>query len=198
MRRKKRGTDARISPRPPARAGLGVFSGRSVFLDWRVLIATCKQLVWSIRIGRNMPIWVLLFFFHQEARWAPGQEHPPGMMKRWKRWSKTRAVTSKWARVRGFPLRVREHVPIPRLHAAILKKSKRMRKKKTDRHSRPGGLRSGSQDRGLRNTQTRSGLRFQVRGSKKNAGQVQVGGHGPRDLEGEKWKFKFHSSNCGI
>jgi hypothetical protein len=29
-------------------------------LNWRVLIATCKQLVWSIRIGRNMPIWVLL------------------------------------------------------------------------------------------------------------------------------------------
>ncbi len=28
-------------------------------LNWRVLIATCKQLVWSIRIGRNMPIWVL-------------------------------------------------------------------------------------------------------------------------------------------
>ncbi len=28
-------------------------------LNWRVLIATCKQLVWSIRIGRNIPIWVL-------------------------------------------------------------------------------------------------------------------------------------------
>jgi hypothetical protein len=28
-------------------------------LNWRVLIATCKQLVWSNRIGRNMPIWVL-------------------------------------------------------------------------------------------------------------------------------------------
>jgi hypothetical protein len=27
---------------------------------WCVLIATCKQLVWSIRIGRNMPIWVLI------------------------------------------------------------------------------------------------------------------------------------------
>jgi hypothetical protein len=25
----------------------------------KVLIATCKQLVWSNRIGRNMPIWVL-------------------------------------------------------------------------------------------------------------------------------------------
>ena len=29
------------------------------YLIWRVLIATCKQLVWSIRIGRNIPIWVL-------------------------------------------------------------------------------------------------------------------------------------------
>jgi hypothetical protein len=29
-------------------------------LNWRVLIATCKQLVWSIRIGRNIPIWVPL------------------------------------------------------------------------------------------------------------------------------------------
>jgi hypothetical protein len=28
-------------------------------LNWRVLIATCKQLVWSNRIARNMPIWVL-------------------------------------------------------------------------------------------------------------------------------------------
>jgi hypothetical protein len=28
--------------------------------NWIDLIATCKQLVWSIRIGRNMPIWVLL------------------------------------------------------------------------------------------------------------------------------------------
>jgi hypothetical protein len=27
-------------------------------LNWRVLIATCKQLVWSIRIGWNIPIWV--------------------------------------------------------------------------------------------------------------------------------------------
>jgi hypothetical protein len=26
--------------------------------EW-VLIATCKQLVWSTRIGRNMPIWIL-------------------------------------------------------------------------------------------------------------------------------------------
>ena len=26
--------------------------------DW-VLISTCKQLVWSNRIGRNMPIWIL-------------------------------------------------------------------------------------------------------------------------------------------
>ncbi len=30
-----------------------------IILNWRVLIATCKQLVWSIRIGRNIPIWVL-------------------------------------------------------------------------------------------------------------------------------------------
>jgi len=28
----------------------------SVYLDDWVLIATCKQLVWSNRIGRNMPI----------------------------------------------------------------------------------------------------------------------------------------------
>ena len=28
-------------------------------VEEEVLIATCKQLVWSIRIGRNMPIWVL-------------------------------------------------------------------------------------------------------------------------------------------
>jgi hypothetical protein len=32
---------------------------RPLKLNWRVLIATCKQLVWSIRIGRNIPIWVL-------------------------------------------------------------------------------------------------------------------------------------------
>ena len=30
-----------------------------VEMKWNVLITTCKQLVWSIRIGRNMPIWVL-------------------------------------------------------------------------------------------------------------------------------------------
>ncbi len=29
-----------------------------IFVEW-VLIATCKQLVWSNRIGRNMTIWVL-------------------------------------------------------------------------------------------------------------------------------------------
>ncbi len=28
-------------------------------LNWRVVIGTCKQLVWSIRIDRNMPMWVL-------------------------------------------------------------------------------------------------------------------------------------------
>jgi hypothetical protein len=47
----------------------GSFLGRAIdlwathspedWLNWRVLIATCKQLVWSSRIGRNMPIWVL-------------------------------------------------------------------------------------------------------------------------------------------
>ncbi len=31
----------------------------AVLLDWWVLISTCKQLVWSNRIGRNMPIWIL-------------------------------------------------------------------------------------------------------------------------------------------
>jgi hypothetical protein len=31
---------------------------RLVDENWIDLIATCKQLVWSIRIGRNMPIWV--------------------------------------------------------------------------------------------------------------------------------------------
>jgi hypothetical protein len=31
--------------------------------EW-VLIATCKQLVWSNRIGRNMPIWVLLIVWN--------------------------------------------------------------------------------------------------------------------------------------
>jgi hypothetical protein len=29
---------------------------QQVWNEW-VLIATCKQLVWSTRIGRNMPIW---------------------------------------------------------------------------------------------------------------------------------------------
>jgi hypothetical protein len=33
---------------------------------WIDSIATCKQLVWSIRIGRNMPIWVLKF---KTVRW---------------------------------------------------------------------------------------------------------------------------------
>ncbi len=37
--------------------------------EW-VLIATCKQLVWSIRIGRNMPIWFL-------AHCAPKLRRPP-------------------------------------------------------------------------------------------------------------------------
>ncbi len=32
---------------------------RTLLRIWIDLIATCKQLVWSIRIGRNMPIWVL-------------------------------------------------------------------------------------------------------------------------------------------
>jgi len=31
----------------------------SVMIDDWVLIVTCKQLVWSNRIGRNMPIWIL-------------------------------------------------------------------------------------------------------------------------------------------
>ncbi len=39
------------------REGSGVYS-TEIENEW-VLIATCKQLVWSIRIGRNMPIWVL-------------------------------------------------------------------------------------------------------------------------------------------
>ncbi len=31
--------------------------GRRIVMNEWVLIATCKQLVWSTRIGRNMPIW---------------------------------------------------------------------------------------------------------------------------------------------
>jgi hypothetical protein len=41
-------------------------------LNWRVLIATCKQLVWSIRIGRNMSIWVLCLILGS----GPGADLP--------------------------------------------------------------------------------------------------------------------------
>ena len=41
--------------------------------EW-VLIATCKQLVWSSRIGRNMPIWILCL-----------RIRPPVRLYRW-RW----------------------------------------------------------------------------------------------------------------
>jgi hypothetical protein len=43
-----RGTKFRLRNKPMNR-----------YLNWIVLITTCKQLVWSIRIDRNMPIWVL-------------------------------------------------------------------------------------------------------------------------------------------
>jgi hypothetical protein len=38
--------------------------------EW-ILIGTCKQLVWSIRIGRNMPIWVLWCSLLCSRLWSP-------------------------------------------------------------------------------------------------------------------------------
>ncbi len=38
-------------------SGISTVSFRELH-EW-VLIVTCKQLVWSTRIGRNMPIWIL-------------------------------------------------------------------------------------------------------------------------------------------
>ena len=69
------------------------------------------------------------------------------------------------------PIVVREHVTIPRLSVVILKRSKRMRKEKNRPWPRPGGLRWRSQVRGSRKNAGQ--VRSQVRGSRKNAGQVR-------------------------
>ncbi len=43
------------------RLGEKWWKGLIIKLNEWVLIATCKQLVWSTRIGRNMPIWILTY-----------------------------------------------------------------------------------------------------------------------------------------
>jgi hypothetical protein len=78
-----------------------------ILLNWRVLIATCKQLVWSIRIGWNMPIWVLLrketsgksthsrkIILGPGAYWE--SVWPGGTSRNYEKWLKNSRKSPKW------------------------------------------------------------------------------------------------------